>query len=92
MSELILERNYTNEEINALTLKLLEHCKEEQDIIDLSRTISIQEWKEKIKYGMRGNLLFCQDNTLVTLKLSKVKAQITQSQEKDKNYKLDKMP
>eukprot|EP00957_Ditylum_brightwellii_P203959 15336934-Ditylum_brightwellii.AAC.1 len=91
-SELILEGKYTNKEINALTLKLLEHCKKEQDIIELGKTISIQEWKEKIKYGMKGQLLLHQDDTLVTLKLSKVEAQITQSQKEDMIYELDKTP
>eukprot|EP00957_Ditylum_brightwellii_P151918 11568757-Ditylum_brightwellii.AAC.1 len=56
-SELIVEGPYTNEEIDALTLKLLEHCKKEEDIIELGETISIQEWKEKLKYGMKGQLL-----------------------------------
>eukprot|EP00957_Ditylum_brightwellii_P055102 4176860-Ditylum_brightwellii.AAC.1 len=74
-----MEGNYTYEENDAITLKLLQHCKKEQDSIELDKTISIQEWKEK-------------DNTLVTTKLSKVKAQITHSQKKEKNYKLDKMP
>eukprot|EP00957_Ditylum_brightwellii_P176634 13453512-Ditylum_brightwellii.AAC.1 len=87
-----MEGNYINEEIDALTLKLLEHCRKEQDDIELSETISIQEWKEKLKYGMKGQLLLCQDNTLVTLKFSKVEVQITQSQKKDKKDKLDKIP
>eukprot|EP00957_Ditylum_brightwellii_P212178 15367044-Ditylum_brightwellii.AAC.1 len=46
MSELILEGNYTNKEINAFTSKLLEHCKKEQDSIELGETISIPEWKK----------------------------------------------
>eukprot|EP00957_Ditylum_brightwellii_P063207 4797980-Ditylum_brightwellii.AAC.1 len=37
MSELILEGNYTSKEIDALTLKLLEHCMKEQDSIELGR-------------------------------------------------------
>eukprot|EP00957_Ditylum_brightwellii_P093913 7152182-Ditylum_brightwellii.AAC.1 len=36
-SELILEGNFTNKEINALTSKLLEHCKKEQDSIELGQ-------------------------------------------------------
>eukprot|EP00957_Ditylum_brightwellii_P089533 6818281-Ditylum_brightwellii.AAC.1 len=92
MSELILKGNYTTEEIDTLTLKLLEHCKKEQDSIELNKTISIQEWKDKVKYGMKGKLLLCQDNTLVTSKISKVKAWITQIQTMDKNYALDKTP
>eukprot|EP00957_Ditylum_brightwellii_P061640 4676958-Ditylum_brightwellii.AAC.1 len=49
MSELILEGYCTNKEINVLTNKLLEHCKKEQDITTLGETISIHEWKEKVR-------------------------------------------
>eukprot|EP00957_Ditylum_brightwellii_P036539 2767859-Ditylum_brightwellii.AAC.1 len=39
-SELILEGNYMNKDINALTSKLLEHCKKEQDSIDLGENFN----------------------------------------------------
>eukprot|EP00957_Ditylum_brightwellii_P186162 14172755-Ditylum_brightwellii.AAC.1 len=92
MSELILEGNYTNEEIDAFMLKLLECCKKEQDSIELSKNILILEWREKLKYGMKGQLSLPKDDTLVILKISKVKVWITQCQKKDKNYQLGKMP
>eukprot|EP00957_Ditylum_brightwellii_P035449 2687764-Ditylum_brightwellii.AAC.2 len=85
MPELILEGNYRNKVIDALTSKLLEHYKKEQDSIELGETISIHEWKEQIRIWNKKLPRLHQDSILVTLKLSKVKVQIIQHQIKGKN-------
>eukprot|EP00957_Ditylum_brightwellii_P145712 11095306-Ditylum_brightwellii.AAC.2 len=57
---------------------------------NLAKPIQFRSGKKKLKHGMKGQLLLHQDNTLVTLKLSKVEAQMTQTQKKDTNNELDK--
>eukprot|EP00957_Ditylum_brightwellii_P142958 10892499-Ditylum_brightwellii.AAC.1 len=48
-SEIVLEGEYNNSELNFLQSKLLEHCKKEHDNAIIGEEVQIYEWKDKIK-------------------------------------------
>eukprot|EP00957_Ditylum_brightwellii_P061787 4688936-Ditylum_brightwellii.AAC.1 len=48
-SELMLEGDYSNLELDFLQQKLLEHCKKEHDIVLIGEEVTIKEWKDKLR-------------------------------------------
>eukprot|EP00957_Ditylum_brightwellii_P011788 889465-Ditylum_brightwellii.AAC.1 len=48
-SELVLEGNYSNLEVDVLQHKLLEHCKKEHNAMIIGEAVTTEEWKEKIR-------------------------------------------
>eukprot|EP00957_Ditylum_brightwellii_P161619 12305375-Ditylum_brightwellii.AAC.1 len=47
--ELILNGDYSNEELDVLAKKLLNHCKREKENLTIGESITEKEWKNKIK-------------------------------------------
>eukprot|EP00957_Ditylum_brightwellii_P138240 10537423-Ditylum_brightwellii.AAC.1 len=70
-SELVLEGDYSNSELDFLKQKLLEHCKKGHDAVIIGEEVTIKEWKDKIR-GRSGLLHLLLANILVTIKLSSV--------------------
>eukprot|EP00957_Ditylum_brightwellii_P017355 1307664-Ditylum_brightwellii.AAC.1 len=48
-SELVLEGDYSNSELDFLQQKILEHCKKEHDAAIIGEEVTIKEWKDKIR-------------------------------------------
>eukprot|EP00957_Ditylum_brightwellii_P043739 3316377-Ditylum_brightwellii.AAC.1 len=48
-SELVLEGDYSNSELDFLQQKLLEHCKNEHDTALIGEEVKIKELKDKIR-------------------------------------------
>eukprot|EP00957_Ditylum_brightwellii_P111467 8502058-Ditylum_brightwellii.AAC.1 len=48
-SELVLEGDYSNSEIDFLQQKLLEHCKKEHNAAPIGKEVTIKEWKDKTR-------------------------------------------
>eukprot|EP00957_Ditylum_brightwellii_P100017 7622569-Ditylum_brightwellii.AAC.1 len=53
-SELVLEGEYSNSELEFLKGKLLNHCKKNQDTRVIGERIKINEWQDKYEHGRRG--------------------------------------
>eukprot|EP00957_Ditylum_brightwellii_P169119 12872275-Ditylum_brightwellii.AAC.1 len=48
-SELVLDRDYSNSELDFFQQKLLEHCKKEHNAVLIGKEVTIKEWKDKLR-------------------------------------------
>eukprot|EP00957_Ditylum_brightwellii_P065697 4983273-Ditylum_brightwellii.AAC.1 len=49
ISELVLEGDYSNSELDFLQQKLLEHCKKDYNTVLIGEEVMIKKWKDKIR-------------------------------------------